>query len=144
MSTESQTTMAELQNRDADEPLDCGFPWPESGGCRQFEPSLKELLDLSALCERFFERENLFLICRARDMPFFRSAKQEANNLSLAIAPFVIYVLFLLVYSEGDLCFLVFVIHVKLLVCKQCVLIGREIKCIAKDGESIKIKAFTD
>lgn len=142
MSTESQTTMAELQNWDADEPLDCGFPWPESGGCRQFEPSLKELLDLSALCERFFERENLFLICRARDMPFFRSAKQEANNLSLAIAPFVFYELFQC--SEGDLCFLVFVIHVKPLVCKQCVLIGREIKCIAKDGESIKIKAFTD
>lgn len=140
MSTESQTTMAELQNTDADEPLDCGFPWPESGGCRQFEPSLKELLDFSALCERFFERENLFLICRARDMPFFRSAKQEANNLSLA--PYVFYVL--LQCSEGDLCFVVFIIHVKQLVCKQRVLIGREIKCIAKDGGKYKMKAFTD
>lgn len=73
-------------------------------------------------------------------MPFFRSAKQEANNLSLA--PLVFYVL--LKCNEGALRFVVFVIRVKPLVCKQHVLIGKEIKCIAKDGGKNKIKAFTD
>lgn len=50
----------------------------------------------------------------------------------------------LLKCNEGALRFVVFVIRVKPLVCKQHVLIGKEIKCIAKDGGKYKIKAFTD
>lgn len=67
----------------------------------------------------------------------------KAGSKQLKPCSFLVFYV-LLKCNEGALRFVVFVIRVIPLVCKQHVLIGKEIKCIAKDGGKYKIKAFTD
>lgn len=60
----------------------------------------------------------------------------KAGSKQLKPCSFLVFYV-LLKCNEGALRFVVFVIRVKPLVCKQHVLIGKEIKCIAKDGGKV-------